>query len=101
MVIGVYILIGIIILSVVFIYLYKPEKNRIIIIPRGNMFSITTYSNGIVTDMRLVSSRYIKNWFETYKNDKKIDEEGLEFDLESGKPISKKKRGRPKKIKEV
>lgn len=92
-----YIAILLIIISIIFIYVYKPEKNRIVIIPRGNMFSITTYSNGIVTDMRLVSSRYIKNWFETYKNDKKIDEEGLEFDLESGKPISKKKRGRPKK----
>lgn len=91
-----YILIGIIFFSIIFIYLYKPEKNRIIIIPHGKMFSVTTYSNGIVTDIKLVSSRILKQWFETYKNDKKLDEEGLEFDMESGKPI-KKKRGRPKK----
>lgn len=97
MVNALYVLIGIIFVSIVFIYMQKPEKNRIMIIPRGNMYSVTTYSNGIVTDIKLVSSRILKKWFEDYKNDKKLDEEGLEFDFESGKPITKKKRGRPKK----
>lgn len=95
-----YSLLLIIFISIIFIYKYKQEQNRIVIIPRGNMFSITTYSNGIVTDIKIVSSRMLKKWFQDFKDDKKLDEEGLEFDLESNKPI-KKKRGRPKKVKDV
>lgn len=86
--------------SIIYTYLYKKEGTRIIITPRGNMYSIITYSNGIVTNMKLVSSRILKKWFEDFKNDKKLDEEGLEFDLESGKPI-KKKRTRTKKNKDI
>lgn len=96
-----YVIIILLIIFIVFIYKYKPEKTRITIIPRGNMFSITTFSNGIITDMRIVNSRILKKWFEDFKNDRKLDNEEIEFDIESGKPIIKKKRGRPKKNKDI
>lgn len=93
-----YALLFILLTSILFIFFYKQEKNRIIIIPRGKMYSITTYANGLLSNMQLVSSRVINQWFDSIRKDILLVKEGNEYDIESGKLIDKpkKKPGRPK-----